>query len=211
MSTEVDVRNLIFQSKDLGTESDLLLTFNDPAPNVGDHYPVVWRVSTFGKEGIYQMIATYYLNQHAFTKPQVEGVMIAGAAAAVDISGARQQTTLTKVDNIFEFSTPVEGTAAVINDTGETVDLTFGFHADGQSLPTPLVYFNNIKDGSKVTPQFSPRLRAYVTSEYKEGEILTGEIATPLLWEQDLAALDEYSVWDLTWDPETRHYNITRT
>ncbi|KAG1772972.1 hypothetical protein EV702DRAFT_1132079 [Suillus placidus] len=205
MSTEVYVRNLIFQSNNLGKESDLLLTFDGPMP--GDHYPVVWRVSTFGKDGAYQMRATYR-SQHAFTKPLVEGGIIVDAAAAVDINGARQQTTLTKADNRFKFSTPVEGTAAVINDAGEAVGLTLGFNAAGKSLPTPMLYFGDVRNGSKVTPQFYPRLRAYVTSGYREAEILRGEIAAPTLWDQNLAALDETTTWNLTWDT-TGRYRIT--
>jgi hypothetical protein len=51
-------------------------------------------------------------------------------------------------------------------------------------------------------------LRAYVTSDYQESEILKGEIHSPLLWERDLATLAETITWNLTWDPATDRYTI---
>ncbi|KAG2073453.1 hypothetical protein BDR04DRAFT_1141249 [Suillus decipiens] len=55
------VRNLTFQTNNLGKQSTLLLTFNDlsESPGVGSREAVVWRVSTFGESGPYQMQVTY--------------------------------------------------------------------------------------------------------------------------------------------------------
>ncbi|KAG1843579.1 hypothetical protein DFJ58DRAFT_804207 [Suillus subalutaceus] len=211
MSNDAFVRNLIFQSNDLGKQSDLLLTFNGPVPGVGDHSPVVWRVSTFGDEGPYQMKATYR-NQLAFTKPQVEHGSVVGAATAVQIN-VGQQTILTKTGNVFKFSSPEEGTAGyvkAINDAGAKEDLAIGFMTSGQLLPTPMLYFNEVGDDSNVTAQFTPTLRAYVTSDYQETEILRGEIQTPMLWEMDLAKLSETTTLNLTRDANTGHYKITK-
>ncbi|KAG1772539.1 hypothetical protein EV702DRAFT_1201396 [Suillus placidus] len=205
------VRNLIFQSNNLGKESDLLLTFNATVPGVGDHSPVVWRVSTFGKEGTYQMKATYR-SQLAFTKPQVEDGNIVGAAAAVNVN-VSQQTNLTQASSVFRFSAPVDGTAGYLkatNDTGTNQGLAIGFQAVNESFPTPMLYFNEVRDESYVTAQFTPRLHAYVTSDYKETQILTGEIQSPLLWNEDLAALAETTTWNLTWDGNTGYYKITQ-
>jgi hypothetical protein len=203
------VRNLIFQSRNLGRQSDLLLTFDKSVVKVGDPSAVVWRVSTFGAEGPYQMKATY-TSQLAFTKPQVESGHIIGAATAVDID-LGQQTNLTKAGNVFNLSAPVEGTAGYVKATnlaGLKEDLAIGFKTSGALLPTPVLYFNEVGDGSNVTALFTPRLRAYVTLKHKETEILKGEIHSPLLWEKDLAELAETTTWNLTLDPATGRYTI---
>jgi hypothetical protein len=93
-------------------------------------------------------------------------------------------------------------------------------------LPTPVLYFDNVesvifplflsqathsatrRDNSGITAQFIPKLRAYVTLDYKETEILKGEIRSPLLWEKDLTPLAEPTTWNLTWDPATDRYTI---
>ncbi|KAG2030952.1 hypothetical protein BDR03DRAFT_1033421 [Suillus americanus] len=66
------------------------------------------------------------------------------------------------------------------------------------------------RDDSNVTAQFTPRLCAYVTSDYQETKILRGKIQTPMLWEMDLAKLSETTTWNLTWDANTGHYTITK-
>ncbi|KAG1729036.1 hypothetical protein EDB19DRAFT_2042425 [Suillus lakei] len=210
MST-VFTRNLIFQSNNLGTEATLLLTFNGPVAGVGDHSPVVWRVSTFGKSGPYQMRATYK-SQLAFTKPQVESGNIVGAATAVEIN-VGQQTTLTKDGQVFSFSAPIAGSSGFLratNDAGLKEDIAIGFMSPGQLLPTPTLIFEGVGDDSNVTAQFTPILRAYVTSDYQETQILRGEIHSPMLWDEDLAALPETTTWNLTRDAASGRYSITR-
>ncbi|KAG1883171.1 hypothetical protein F4604DRAFT_1741156 [Suillus subluteus] len=211
MSNDAFVRNLIFKSNDLGKQSDLLLTFNSPMPGMyEDYFPVVWRVHTFGAEGAYAMRATYSGQQFSFTKPKVNDGIIIGALASVDING-RQQTTLTKDSGAFEFSAPVEASyMKAINDTGAKVDFTFDFKTTEASLPTPMLYYNNVENKSSITPRYDLKLRAYVTSDYTQGQILQGEITAPLLWEADLVELSETTTWNLTWDPLTGRYNITK-
>ncbi|KAG2030057.1 hypothetical protein BDR03DRAFT_975134 [Suillus americanus] len=206
------VKNLIFQSKDLGKQSDLLLVFDGKVQGMGDRSPVVWRVSTFGDEGPYQMKATYR-SQLAFTKPQVEHGSIIGAATAVEIS-AGQQTILTKSGNVFKFSAPVEGTSGYFKATnlaGEKQDLAIGFMGPGALLPTPMLYFKNVGDDDVVTAHFKPMLRAYVTSDYQETEIWKNSPKnSSFLWEADLANLDETTTWNLTWDANTGRYKIAQ-
>ncbi|KAG2030168.1 hypothetical protein BDR03DRAFT_974891 [Suillus americanus] len=202
------VRNLIFQANDLGKQSDLLLIFNGQAvPGVSN--PVVWRVSPFGDVGVYQVKSTFSTQQFSFTKPKVSSGTIVGALASVNVNG-RQQTTLTRDGGAFEFSAPVEASEMkAINDTGDKVDFTFGFKATGALLSTPLLYYSDIENKSSISLQFSPRLRAYVTSDYTEGKILRGEIQVPLLWEMDLTKLSETTTWNLKWDATTERYAIT--
>ncbi|KAG1829021.1 hypothetical protein DFJ58DRAFT_826192 [Suillus subalutaceus] len=125
----------------------------------------------------------------------------------------RQQTTLTKDSGAFEFSVPVEASyMKAINDTGAKVDFTFDFKTTEASLPTPMLYYNNVESKKKVAlpPRYDLKLRAYVTSDYTEGQILQGEITVPVLWEVDLAELSETTTWNLTWDASAGHYKITK-
>jgi hypothetical protein len=64
------------------------------------------------------------------------------------------------------------------------------------------------RNKGRISPSFTPMLRAYVTSDYQEREILKGEIHSPLLWEKNLAELAETTTWNLMWDPVTDRYTI---
>ncbi|KAG1719955.1 hypothetical protein EDB19DRAFT_2030059 [Suillus lakei] len=206
------VGDLTFQSKDLGTDTTLLLTFDSDMPGMyKDYFPVAWRVTTFGKDGSYSMLVTYE-HQFALSKSQVDDGNITGAATGVKIN-LGQQTTLTKNGQVFSFSTPqagLHGTLEAVNDTGDNQNITVGFMIPGQFLPKPALFFDNIRNGSKITAQFTPKLRAYITSEYQEGAILRDAIQAPPIWVHDLTALEQSTTWNLTRDPATGHYTITR-
>lgn len=49
--------------------------------------------------------------------------------------------------------------------------------------------FHHSSDGSDVTAQFTPVLRLYITSAYQEGDIIRTEVASPMIWSQNLATL----------------------
>jgi hypothetical protein len=64
-------------------------------------------------------------------------------------------------------------------------------------------------DASNIKVQFTPILRAYITSDYRHTKILQKAIDAPAIWEQNLAALSESTTWTLKRDPYTGHYQIT--
>ncbi|KAG1883161.1 hypothetical protein F4604DRAFT_1741109 [Suillus subluteus] len=175
------VKNLIFQSKDLGKQSDLMLVFDGKVDGMGDHSPV--------------MKATYR-SQLAFTKPQVEHGSVIGAATAVEINAPVEGT-----------SSYLKAT----NLAGAKQDLAIGFMGHGALLPTPMLYFKNVGDDDFVTAHFKPMLRAYVTSDYQETEIWKNSPKnSTFLWEEDLADLDETTTWNLTWNGHTGRYTIAQ-
>ncbi|KAG1724082.1 uncharacterized protein EDB91DRAFT_144037 [Suillus paluster] len=207
------IRNLTFQTDDLGRESTLLLTFDSYTEGIYDKfYPVVWRVSPFGKRGSYSMVATY-TSQLAFLKPQVVEGNITEASTCIEINYG-QATTLTEAHDVFHFSDPVPGINGCVrawNNTGVAQDIAVGFMSPGKLMPKPVLHFSGVEHRGKVTAQFTPILRAYITSDYEENTILRGAIDTPCLWKQDLAALhEENTTWNLTRNPSTGHYEITR-
>lgn len=210
MST-ASVKNLTFESNNLGKESTLLLTFDSDMPGMYENYfPVAWRVATFGAKDVHSLVVIYK-HQFALTKPQVQHERIIDAATAVEIN-VDQTTTLTKDGNVFHFSTPVSGIPGalrVVNNTGETQDIAVGFLSPGEWIPKPALFFSKFESGSEITAQFTPKLRAYITSAYDEAAILRAAIHTSPIWECDLTALDQSTTWKITWDPINDCYAIT--
>lgn len=145
-----------------------------------------------------------YTSQLAFLKTQVEDGSIIDAATCVNINEG-EKTILTQDDEeVFHFSEPVpceEGFMEAENKTGSVQDLAIGFVSPGELFPTPAHYYNDLGDGSTaVAATFTPKLRAYITSDYQESAILRSAIHTPCIFEYDLASLAENTTWNLTFD-----------
>lgn len=203
-------RNLTFQSNDLGKEVTIMLTFDaDMEGLYEDFFPVVWKVSKFGKTGPYRAHMTY-TSQLAFSKPQVVDGNIIDAETAVKIN-VNEKTNLTEANEVYHFSPPEAGPAGVlqaVNNTGAVQDMAVGFMSPGDLMPKPALYFNEVGDGSHVTARFTPVLRAYITSDYQETAIIRGAIDTPAIWSRDLSGLAESTTWTVKRDPATGHYTI---
>jgi hypothetical protein len=207
------IRNLTFQSNNLGKDATIMLALinGDLKGLYEDFFPIVWKVSTFGKEGAYRAQATY-TNQLAFSKAQVVNGNLISAGTCVKINDS-EKTTLTQANDVYHFSAPQAGTSGILqaeNKTGAVQDIAVGFMNKGDLMPTPALYFNDVGDGSSVKAQFTPILRVYVTSDYQETAILRGAIDTPAIWTQDLAALAESTTWTLKRDMATGHYSIVQ-
>ncbi|EGN93638.1 hypothetical protein SERLA73DRAFT_163421 [Serpula lacrymans var. lacrymans S7.3] len=211
------VRNLTIRTHDLGHAATLLLTFDKDVEGIyKDYFPVVWHVVAFGAKGSYAMHATY-TNQLTFLKPQVDSGSIIGAETYIDIN-YNQSTTLTEEEGVFYFSSPTTGKenyVIALNETGSPQDLAIGIwplcfkDSDGRDqLPTSALYFDSVRDKSNVTAQFIPILRAYITSDYKETDILRSPIKTKVIWEVNLAELKETTSWNLSIN-NTDEYKIT--
>ncbi|KAG1864410.1 hypothetical protein F4604DRAFT_1928862 [Suillus subluteus] len=226
------IRNLTFQSNDLGKEATIMLALinGDLKGLYEDFFPIVWKVSTFGKTGAYRAQATY-TNQLAFSKSpgrewerhqrwnlrqdQCERLsstlrLLAPTQAMMQDS---EKTTLTQANDVYHFSPPQAGTSGVlqaVNKTGVVQDLAVGFMNKGDLMPTPALYFNEVGDESIVKAQFTPILHVYITSDYQETAILRGAIDTPAIWTQDLTALAENMTWNLKRDTATGRYTVVQ-
>ncbi|EGN93641.1 hypothetical protein SERLA73DRAFT_189372 [Serpula lacrymans var. lacrymans S7.3] len=206
------VRNLVIRTVDLGVDVTLLLAFDKDLEGgiYKDYFPVVWRVTPFGAKGPFALRATY-TSQLTFLKPQVANNNIIGAETYTDIS-YNESTTLTKSGGVFYFSPPTTGKEnymVALNDTGSPQDIAIGFKDGGDPWPKPALYFNNVGQNSNVTAQFTPILRAYITSDYQETDILRGAIQTKAIWEVNLAELRETTTWNLSREPHTGIFKIT--
>lgn len=155
-----------------------------------------------------------YTSQLAFSRPQVADGNTVDAETCVGINNS-EETTLTRNNGVVQFSKPVKGVSGYLeaqNDTGFVQDIALGFMSPKGSkdlMPRPILYFKEVDDASSIKVQFTPILRAYITSDYRHTKILESAINTPPIWEQNLAALSESTTWTLKRDPCTGHYYIT--
>ncbi|KAG2364378.1 hypothetical protein BDR07DRAFT_1401556 [Suillus spraguei] len=59
---------------------------------------------------------------------------------------------------------------------------------------------------SRVVAKFTPKLRAYITSDYEQTAILQRAIDTRCIWEQDLSFLEsDNTTWKVTYDEYYEH------
>ncbi|KAG1812560.1 uncharacterized protein BJ212DRAFT_1483170 [Suillus subaureus] len=205
-------RHLTIQSNDLGKEATIMLALiNDDMQSLyQDRFPVVWKVSKFGKTGAYRAQATY-TNQLAFSKAQITDGNFISAGTSIQVN-VGQKTKLTEARDVYSFSTPEAGSSGfvqAVNNTGALQDIAVGFLNKGDFMPTPALYFDEVGDGSQVTAQFTPILRVYITTDYQETAIIRGAIETPAIWSQDLTGLAEHTTWNLKRDVVSGRYTLT--
>ncbi|KAG2146200.1 hypothetical protein DEU56DRAFT_786802 [Suillus clintonianus] len=208
------VRNLTFRCKDLGKTTSILLAFDDKMDGIyKTYFPVVWKVSTFKDKGPYSMSVSYS-NDLAFAKAQVANGNLISASTYSKLKPGQQTTLTMGDDSLFSFSEPVAGTPGLLkatNKTGLIQEIAVGFFNPLDTFkPFPALYFKQVGDNSHVMAKWKPVLRVYLESEYQESSVLVGAIDTDAIWSQDLHALSQNTVWDLTWDAATGHYTLTQ-
>lgn len=206
-------RNLTFKSNNLSKKVTLMLTFDSDMDGLyEDFFPVVWKAITFEKSGQCTARATY-TSQLFFSKLQVVDGNIIDSETCVKIN-VGEKTSLTEVGGVCRFSLPLAGRAGVlraVNNTGAIQDIAVGFMTEGDCyMPTPALYFNDVGDNSHVTVKFTPILRAYITSDYRETDIIQSAMDTSAIWTEDLTALSEDTTFNLTRDSNTGHYMLTQ-
>jgi len=64
------------------------------------------------------------------------------------------------------------------------------------------------RNGNSAQARYHPTLRAYLYSDYQETELITGAIASAVLFEEDLAKLADSTTWSLSRDATTGAYTI---
>ncbi|KAG1837359.1 hypothetical protein DFJ58DRAFT_734407 [Suillus subalutaceus] len=208
------VRDLTFQTDDLGKEATLVLMFHSDMECIyHKSFPVIWRTTSFGEMGRYSMRVTY-TNQLAFSRVQIKDGNVVDTGTHTQIDNGKQ-TTLTQTYDGFEFSFSVPkhglpGYLEAINETGFVQDIAISTMNPGDSKPKPVLYFKDVEDGSVVKAKFAPIIRAYISSDHQETSVLQGAICTDSIWEQDLAQLPECTTLTLRREPATGHYTITQ-
>jgi len=211
-------RTLKISSKDLGQEATLVLVFDKFDDAVKGPYetvfPLVWRATEFGAKGWYNIEVTYS-SQLAFIKPGFEDGKFTYASTFIPID-MNQKTTLGRKKEHYEFTKalPVDGShdapPKVLNESGSAENIAVGFmSAEKHDDAIPVFLCKNVGHGSSFSTQFTPVLRVYVASPYRQGQILKSSIGTPV-WEEDLSKLEEDTTWSLKYTEESGVYTLTQ-
>ncbi|KAH6904575.1 hypothetical protein BKA70DRAFT_1431885 [Coprinopsis sp. MPI-PUGE-AT-0042] len=200
------IRTLNFSAEDLGDDVTLLLTFDDLETNdrlFVDCFPVCFKVIGFGAEGACEA-SIEYQSQLAFIKPQVNKKDIVSASTHVKID-LGQQTTLAisapGPPTTYKFTKPTQGSLGnivVTNKTDDKCEMGVGFIAPDGTVSTSLLYkANEFGVDNELVAEFTPVLRGYITSAYKQNQVLRAAIQTTCLFRQDLAQLNASTNWNI--------------
>ncbi|KAG8764449.1 hypothetical protein FRC15_007623 [Serendipita sp. 397] len=209
-------RTLVISGAQLPTPARLLFTFGELTGEYNGVYPVIWKAVLFPPGNSPPSPPLIYNHQLAFSHPLVTNDIITDSSV-FQIMSYGEKTALQKDDKgNYSFSTPVQGQPALLqalNRTGLDENLTLGFIPSPipETAPTPTVFYDHVGDGSSlVIGPFSPKLYAYVTLQYEEGEIIRGKPESSFIWEQDLGNLPIVSNWLLKFDPTKVQYSLVR-
>ncbi|KAG1808910.1 uncharacterized protein BJ212DRAFT_1579795 [Suillus subaureus] len=210
------VKKLTFECNDLGIDVDLLLTFDDQpiAELYKKYYPSAFAVRKFGAEGTYRA-DVIYRSQLAFTKVVISNDVIQSASTEVPIN-VGQSTILTKGGEVYRFSDPKTETSVpkkniqCTNNAPFREDIGVGFiEKDGDAPKTTLVW-RDVGHGQRLNAEFTPILRGYIGTDYKENSLIKGQVETDRLFEENLAALADHTTWVITYDVSTGVLSIDK-
>lgn len=166
-----------------------------------DLFPLAWKVVKMQERGVAEGIATWNAYT-AFFIPSVEaGNLIHAANYASCATG--QECTVTSDGDLSTVTDAVGGTPNVLkckNLTGTPADIGIGFtDEDGENIQVALMW-TGVANKESVVAQLTPVLQVYAARDYKQTEIIRGEIDGPLLWSGNLMALKEETVFKVSVD-----------
>jgi len=194
-------RTLVFRSDTTITADNpvaIMLTF-DKTTTIPSMDQVAWRVLEFG--GPSQFATVNYIQNLIFSSVEiVEGNMVTAVADTVISIGQQTSLQASGTGGAVIFTPPVAGTSDMleaINNSGKKQGLAIGY-LDNQGFPNPLLVWPNVGNKSAVAAKYTPTMSAYVTSNYVQTEIITGEIISPILLTTNLATLPDTQVFDLS-------------
>ncbi|KAH6904574.1 hypothetical protein BKA70DRAFT_1507029 [Coprinopsis sp. MPI-PUGE-AT-0042] len=199
-------RILNFFSEGFDADATLMLTFNDLETNnrlFVDCFPVCYKLIGFGAEGPSEATIEFE-SQLAFIKPQVSKKDIVSSSTHVKIDPGQQTNlvSLTGFPPTYKFSKPMSRGSAnqivVTNKTQEKCEMGVGFvNSDGTVSPSLLYTANEFGSEGKVVAEFTPVLCGYITTAYKENQVLRAAIQTACVFRENLANLNSETNWDL--------------
>jgi len=192
----VFTKNLVFTFKNLPTDTSVLLCFNDPSPSAlgGEQGPLAWKVLKMRKD---QMGATpvTFTSQVAFGQSMLDNDNVVLGNIWVPVEEGH---IVSLMPNLEPGSGPLFGKPKehkeigqlikASNDTNGLQNMSVGFMNGDNYEPTFI--WKDVGAGSSVEAKYHPVLKAYVTSQYKEGQFLTADLMTNKpVWTQNLAEL----------------------
>ncbi|KAL4077426.1 hypothetical protein J3A83DRAFT_1579712 [Scleroderma citrinum] len=126
-------------------------------------------------------------------------VKLIGAAANA-LTGAKPAANPQKTKTVSVVAT---------NDTGsvQTIALDVVY---SHGIKQPLTVFPDVGHGKSVATKFNSKLRAYVTSEYKESSIIRGPVQSPLILDVDILQLGASTVFELKYDSASGKFTLIK-
>lgn len=104
---------------------------------------------------------------------------------------------------------PKENIQCTINAPSKE-DIGVGFvEKEGKDPKTALVW-RGVGDQERLNVQFTPTLRGYIGTNYKENSLIKDQIETNRLFEENLAHLEENTSWVITYDHASGSFSIDR-
>ncbi|KAI0743059.1 hypothetical protein C8Q80DRAFT_951221 [Daedaleopsis nitida] len=194
-------KTLVFKSTDLGANLKLLLCFMPPSPELFvDRFPVAWKVTTLSAKGRSTFIATC-TNVLGCCVAQVGRGQFVSASNHIPVSTGDQTTLM--VDRTinppaYYFTPPLKSTSSqdavqVVNGTNVPQNIGFGFITDvdtDRELMHTVLMFPGVKPTFTALAQYIPVVRAYISMNYAEDEMLSADIMNVKpLWEGDMREL----------------------
>jgi len=85
-----------------------------------------------------------------------------------------------------------------------------GFIEKHGDAPKTTLVWRGVGHGQKLNAEFTPILRGYMGTDYKENSLIKGQVETDRLFEENLAGLDDHTTWTITYDHSTGVLSIDR-
>ncbi|KAG9096234.1 hypothetical protein FS749_008865 [Ceratobasidium sp. UAMH 11750] len=209
-------KTLNFYTYGLQKDTTVMLMFQPPSTSklFRDQFPVVWKIINF-RAGGHSKATVKYVARLAFGYAQTDDNNLVDSAAWVEVmSGDMSSITGAAGDKRFGPTTKREGTKLLVckNNTDQRANLSIGFvkgDGIGQRYEPTLVW-TGVGSKSNITAQFTPILTAYVTRDYKESQLLRGEVETDAIWSQNINEIDDVTGWNFLEDDSNGSFIIER-
>ncbi|KAH9475592.1 hypothetical protein JR316_0012709 [Psilocybe cubensis] len=209
VTTGGNTRELEFLSNDLGKELDLLLMFEPP--QVGklyvDLFPVCWKVISFGATGLGSASVQYTADTGFFVPQNRSGNRVSASNAQRCQSGEKcaLRTNANKNGSYITKAVPSKAPKALqcVNETERPASIGIGFMNEAGTKMEPALVWNNIAKDSTLSTELTPKLKIYAVSDYKETQLIRGDIESPLLFEKNLISLPNSTEWKVSIDEGT--------
>jgi len=200
-------RTLNFNGQDLGQDVTLMLTFTPP--RIGtlykDEFPLAWRILQFPATGRVSAGVTY-TPATAFLYPQIESGNVVNASNWQPCALGQK----TQLNPDHGFAVPVKGVEDFLSCTNKSstpASIGIGFY-DGDEI-TPDIIWTKIAVNNTLKAFLSAKMLIYATSDYKQSEMITGDIESPLLWSHDLKSLASVTKLTVAVDPDTGEVSVS--
>ncbi|CAG7855276.1 SubName: Full=Uncharacterized protein {ECO:0000313/EMBL:CCA74888.1} [Serendipita indica DSM 11827] len=214
-------RKLIFRTSGLAKGGYLLFTFKPLKDLDSKEKPVAWKVISFPKD-VRMTAEIEYINKSpaadsvtGIRKPVPTNVQIGeensinkAKHASVD-TGGTVESAMDSDQNVLVGLTGTNkdenaGFTAATSGTEKRQDMTLGLLPIPRNNPIP-----QTDNPAVVVAKYHPILCAYMITDYRETELISGERRTDIIWERDLSQLEEATSWYLRYDSGSETYSLT--